>query len=319
MTMANMATTTTTGTVEAGTNPGAVYLSRLTAPLSRSTMSQALDVVAGIVSNGTMGAREFPWGSLRREHVQAVRAELLQARRPATVNKILSALRGVLEEAEGLGLIPLDDYRRAIGAIKNVKGETLPAGRSLSTMEISSLATVCHEDVSLAGARDGALLALLFVVGLRRAEAVSLDFEDVNLDEGTVRVVHGKGRKERLLPIDNGGLHALQGWARARGSAPGPFLLPVQKNGVAILRRMTAQSVYMALRKRASQARVSSFSPHDLRRSFASELLDRGADIVTVQKLMGHSSPTTTARYDRRGEATKRAAVKLLPFKWAPA
>ena len=78
--------------------------------------------------------------------------------------------------------------------------------------------------------------------------------------------------------------------------------------------RMHPDSVWRMLQNRADQAVLESFSPHDFRRTFCSDLLDAGVDIVTVQKLAGHASPVTTAKYDRRGEETKRRAVQNLKF-----
>lgn len=75
---------------------------------------------------------------------------------------------------------------------------------------------------------------------------------------------------------------------------------------------MTDQAVLLLLRRRATQAKIAAFTPHDPRQSFISDLLDAGADMVTVQKLAGHSNVQTTARYDRRGEEAKKRAVELL-------
>ncbi len=91
-------------------------------------------------------------------------------------------------------------------------------------------------------------------------------------------------------------------------------MCPIRKSGQLEFRHMCPDAVLKIVRRRAKQAGVDSFSPHDFRRTFCSDLLDAGIDIVTVQKLAGHASVETTARYNRRGEEVKRQAVQKLDF-----
>jgi integrase/recombinase XerD len=105
-----------------------------------------------------------------------------------------------------------------------------------------------------------------------------------------------------------------------RGAGPGPLCGPINKGGKLRLNEdgtpsgMTDQAVYNLLKKRAAQAGVPDFSPHDFRRTFVGDLLDRGVDLVTVQKLAGHAAVDTTGRYDRRPEAVKKQAAQKLHF-----
>ena len=104
-------------------------------------------------------------------------------------------------------------------------------------------------------------------------------------------------------------------WLKLRGEAPGPLLFPIRKGGEIQFRRMTDDGVLKILQRRAFLAGVDSFSPHDFRRTFCSDLLDAGVDIVTVQKLAGHASPVTTAFVrspGRRNETTGPAALRVL-------
>lgn len=105
---------------------------------------------------------------------------------------------------------------------------------------------------------------------------------------------------------EEGALDALSDWLSARGMEPGPLFLPVNKAGKIGTKRLTNQAIYNMLRKRALEAGLTRFSPHDLRRTFVSDLLDAGADIATVAKMAGHASMQTTARYDRRPEEAGR-------------
>lgn len=253
------------------------------------------------------------WAQMRYPHVQLIRAELITAYRPATTNKILSALRGVLEAAFNAGQMSAEDYQRAT-QVKSVRGETLPAGRDIDNEEIRALVDICRNDPSPAGVRDAAIIGVLYTCGLRRSELVGLNRDDIDPKDGKLTIQGGKGRKARTTYIAGGAWTVLKAWLNIRGAGSGALFNPVLKNGRVMERRMTAQAVYYMLKKRAEQADVDDFSPHDMRRTFVGNLLDQGADIATVAKLAGHANVNTTARYDRRSEETKRKAIELLDF-----
>src|SRR5687768_4755685 len=148
------------------TNPAVAYIAGLTSPRSRRVQRQALDGIASILTNSAMSAAEFPWHKLRYTHVAAVRSVLMDRYQPATVNRLLSALRRTLKEAWRLGYLTAEEYQRAAD-VANIKSETLPAGRSLSKSEIGSLLRVCAAGRSAAGTRDAAMILLLYGAGLR--------------------------------------------------------------------------------------------------------------------------------------------------------
>jgi site-specific recombinase XerD len=291
-------------------HPAAVYLARL-GPGSRRAMRQALDTIAAILTGGTFDADGPFWPALRYPHTAAVRAALAGRYRPATANKMLAALRGVLQECWRLGLMSAEEYQRARD-LKTIKAETLPRGRALTLGEIGSLFAVCAQDPRPAGARDAALIAVLYGGGLRRSEAVQLNLADYTPASAEIRVLAGKGRKDRVLFLTGGAAEALNDWLALRGDEPGPLFYAVRKGGAVVPRRLTDQAVMHILAQRGEQCGVLAFAPHDLRRSFITDLLEAGADTFVVQQLAGHSDPKTTKRYDRRGEGAKRKAAQLL-------
>ncbi|MDI9634364.1 tyrosine-type recombinase/integrase [Geitlerinema splendidum] len=293
-------------------HPAAVYVRSLSAG-SRPTMQQSLNAIAALLTNGECDAMTLNWAALDYQHTAAVQAALLETRSPATVKKMMAALKRVLKEATRLKLMDSDSYTMAIDLPK-IKDTRKLRGRALSSAEIGSLMKVCTDDPTLQGIRDAALIAILRGSGLRRAEVVKLELKDLNLDTGALEVRQGKGGKDRTVYLPESAIAYLQPWLSHRGDTPGPLLCPIHKGGYIEWRHLTPQAVLLIVQKRASQAGVEQFSPHDFRRTFCSDLLDAGVDIVTVQKLAGHSSPVTTAKYDRRGEETKRRAVQKLGF-----
>jgi integrase/recombinase XerD len=286
-------------------HPSEAYLTRLS-PGSRDTMRGALDTIAGLLTAGAR-ADTFAWQTLRLEHTQAVRTALAERYAPATANRMLAALRGVLQEAWRLGLMSRDDQARAADLAK-VRGERVVRGRALSTQEIQALLDAC--DSSPAGLRDRALLWILYGCGLRRAELAAIDVKDLERDGGLR--VHGKGNKERRVYLRAEAVQAIEAWLECRGRAPGALFWALDRGHHGA--RLTDDGVFAVLARLARTAKVESFTPNDLRRTFISELLDSGEHVSTIQALAGHASMETTAMYDRRDmEVRKRRAVNKLP------
>jgi len=275
-------------------------------------MRTALRTIATVI-DPTADELSFPFQRLDHAHVSAIRSRLAERHAPATSNRMLAALRGVIKAAFKLGLIDADHRERAC-SIDPVRGSRVVKGRALSQGELRALFEVC-EPSSPGGARNAVLIALLYGCGLRRAEAVALDLEHFDTTTGRL-VVSGKGNKERHVFVNNGSREALDAWLAHRGDQPGPLFMPVNKGGRVLHRRMADQAVAELVVRLARKANVATFSPHDLRRSMISDMLDAGADIVAVAALAGHSSPAITAKYDRRGERARRKAAELIhvPF-----
>lgn len=307
--LAPTTTTITTGT-PARQNAAIVYLASL-AEGSRRAMGGALNRIAALLVDGA-DIETLPWGSLRYQHTQAIRAALADNCGAPTANQALAALRGTLKAAWRLGQMNADEYMAAVDlqAVKAEKPEQA-AGRALTLGELMGLVGVCA-DGTKAGARDAAMLAVAYSCGLRRSEIVGLDLADYA--DGVLTVRHGKGNKSRTIPIANGAAAALGDWLAVRGDAPGALFVRIRQGDRLTDARLTTQAIYHVFTERAEQAGVKEFSPHDMRRTFAGDLLDAGADISTVQRMMGHANVATTAGYDRRGERAKKQAASKLHF-----
>lgn len=298
------------------TDAAAAYLTSLQSPASRRTMRSSLDTVARLL--GHAGMETCPWARLRHEHLQALRTILAERYAPTTANKHLHAVRGVLRQAFLLRQLSADAWQR-VRELKPVRGSRPPAGRALSYGEVEALFRAC-ETGTRQGARDAALVALLYGCGLRRAEALGVDLADLDLadlDRGAATVVvRGKGNKHRVAPVPPGTRAALAAWLAVRQSSPGPLITSVLVGWRGRPRRLSEAHAALALDRLARAAGLRHFSPHDLRRTYASHLLDRGVDLAMVKQLMGHASIATTTKYDHRAAAeAARAAMGLhVPF-----
>jgi len=238
-----------------------------------------------------------------------VRAQLVERYAPATVNKILSALRGLLKTCWRLGLMDAETYARAAD-VANVRAKTLPSGRAVERDEVRALFAAC--DDSPAGRRDAAMLAILYGGGLRRAELCGLDLDDFDAGECLVTVRAGKGRRDRRVFLSRPACRLVKKWIAARGAEDGPLFCPINSTGAVRITRLRGEAVRYILQRRQRQAGLTGITPHGFRRGYVSTLLSAGVDVFTVQRLAGHADAVTTARYDRRGEGERRRAAAQL-------
>jgi integrase/recombinase XerC len=178
----------------------------------------------------------------------------------------------------------------------------------LTTKEIQQLLSAPPANEPL-GLRDRAILETMYSAGLRVSETVAVDDEDLDLAEQLVRI-RGKGRRERLAPLGRYAIEALEQWLARRQLAGdvGPQR-PVFVNKFG--RRLTTRSVARMLQKYLTQTGLDlRTTPHTLRHSFATHLLDRGADIRSVQELLGHKSLVTTQIYTHVSTSGLRQAYQ---------
>ena len=229
----------------------------------------------------------------RREHLFQYLAERgAQQYAPRSNARLLSPLRAFYAQPSRLGAIHEDPA----ALLESPKlGRSLP--KALSESEVEALLRAPAVDTP-AGLRDRAMVELMYAAGLRVSELVALPAAAVNLRQGVLRV-RGKGNKERLVPMGEEAQHWLERYlADARPALAGKRqreLLFLSRNAEGLSRQQFWSTVKtLALRAGIDAARVS---PHGLRHSFATHLLNHGADLRALQMLLGHSSLSTTQIY----------------------
>lgn len=293
-------------------NPAQGYIIGLPSAASRRTMSSFLNIVARML--GFTSLQSCAWDSLRRHHIRGL-LEMLQisGRAPATINTYLSALKGTIREAWITKQIDTESYQQIL-AIRAVRGSRLTRGRALASEEIHALFRCCDEDSACKGPRDAAILAVMIGCGLRRSEVIHLDYASI-LPREQALLVRGKGNKERLTFMPDSVWRRIYMWTETiRGEQDGPLFTRIRIGDSVTYERMTPQAVYHILSERRNQSGIDECAPHDLRRTFASMMLDNGEDLITVRDAMGHASVTTTQKYDRRSDERLRRAASKLKF-----
>lgn len=287
--------------------------------LSERSKENALDALrrlTRILSGGASSDPEgVPWPTIDFETATALRAALFDktlsgAITPGTANLTLAHMRGLIRTMYNMKFVgPHQNEWTHSGALKNIRGSRTPRGRALTVREERDLRTAARKLNGYRGTMLDTAIVLAVGGGLRREEVVTLTVDGFGPEELSIV---GKGNKERILPVDAQMRDAGDAWLGCRSDlAPSHaalFCSPQRPE-----KEMSRRSFWSLVRAAAHEAFGDSnpcdeqcrcfkivTGPHDFRRTFATRLLDQGLDIRQLQVLMGHESPETTARYDKR-------------------
>jgi integrase/recombinase XerD len=281
------------------TNPLTVYLHTL-APSGRRSMASLLKGAVKCIDRGAC-LDSFEWTSLGYEDLVKVRFRLTNKRLSFhSVNATLSALKGVIKTCFNMGLLDADTMLRAC-AVKLVKGESLPAGKALVQQETRLLLKTANQGKGMIALRNRALLYVLIDTGIRRDELVNLRLADYRPQTSELVVRHGKGNRQRIVSLSKPCACRLAQWMKQLEGPSSPIFCRIRKSQQLTDKPLSAQAVYNIVTSLSKQAGIGCCTPHDLRRTFITNQLEKGVDINRVSKMAGHCDITTTAIYDRRG------------------
>lgn len=284
------------------------YISGL-APSGRRGITSLLNRSASILKRGA-DAAGYPWEQLNYASVAKVRAALLDdGYAVSSVNMALSALRGVAQTAFNLNCLEAETLAR-IRSVKRVSGDIQRKGRALDKSEICALFHAAKQHPQqVRRCRDTAIVLTLCGTGLRAGELVKLERRDY--DNGILIVRQGKGRKYREIHVADAVDKAIRAWLKVVANEPDAALFNrIQRNGKVASQPLTTTGLTGILAELQQTSGIARFTPHDMRRTFITRLLEQGVDINTVRQLAGHSDISTTTRYDYRGESMKISASR---------
>jgi integrase/recombinase XerC len=235
------------------------------------------------------GGTDVRLEAIEGDHIRSYLSHLMKRATRATAQRHLAAIKGFFR------------YREvSAGAANPSRGLSSPRREKhlpsiLREKEVSHLIGDQPAEGDRAGFRDRAMVETLYSSGLRISELVALNWADLDLETGMIRVRHGKGNKERIVPVGEPAIAALDAW-RQNMPANTTHRAPIFTNlrGARISTRSVELIVQRLLARSGVQNRIT---PHGLRHSFATHLLDHGADLRSIQEMLGHTSLTTTQRY----------------------
>jgi integrase/recombinase XerD len=292
-------------------NPAQVYVASLRTKQSRQTAVTAMGRLLSVFGHPEAEWWTFPWWKVTAQETTIAQDAILVRYSPSTSRLTMCVLRRLLLECYRLELMTADVYHRAI-LLPKIKAESAPVGRMLKAEEVHALVDridgMGGDDY---GAMAGAVFAAALGGGLRREELAVLPVTAFSADGSSLRVM-GKGQKVRDQRLPAWASARIRTWLERRGERASSPTMFLRTQGFKLKdHEPSVWSIWSLIVATGRSAGVAPFTPHDLRRTFASRMLDV-ADLSITRKAMGHKSASTTARYDRRDDDRMAEAIDKL-------
>jgi integrase/recombinase XerC len=255
---------------------------------------------------------EFDPSKLDETDVKAWMLDMIenQKQSPRSVKRKLSALRSFYKYLLRLKKVPRDITARVIAPKADKPLPVFFREEEMQAEEARSALTMEQSDGSYESVRDNLIIEVLYQTGMRQAELLGLQDSDWDLEQGQVRIF-GKRRKERVVPIGENLIRQIKEYMQIRDAE----IEPLPMGNRPFFPRLTKSSLYRIVRSRMGEvSTLKKHSPHVLRHTFATAMLDNGADIRTIQTLLGHASLSTTQVYTHTTfEQIKRVYMETHP------
>jgi site-specific recombinase XerD len=287
-------------------NPAVIFALSQNSTNSTNNTLTVINRLCALINN--TDHLSFNWYTVDYTDLMFLREKLVNKDLKITsINCYISTFKSVCREAWRLDLIKTSVFMR-IDDIKNIKGKSLTSGRAIALTDLLKAVSFSspehHKKTKIC--RDSALIALGYSTGLRAFELASLRFEHLSNDTITTT---RKGRVDSVIYLPFFALLHLKKWLSIRGGQDGFLFNEIKKGGRIVDKGIHSRSINDLIEQRCIDCNIKRFTPHDLRRSFATHLLSAGTDIFTVQKLLGHKSISTTQIYDKRDTSAQIEAV----------
>jgi len=275
----------------------------------RSTASNLNNAVKFFTQDEGIQHDNYDWAALSDESIRRLVANLTRTERsPQTINSYLSSLKGVAKLAAKNGVISKEMLSQIL-EIKSISGTHNKGGKAIAKLDIHKLIDRCLYEDSNKSLRDSAIMAVFYGTGIRRSSLAALQVANY-IPSRSVIVAKGKGNVISDKPLNPRIKDMLEHWLDLRGRDAGPMFTRILKGGKVTKNAISEQAIYNIITERCKQFGLEHHSPHDLRHSFATELLKNNVDIKTVQEMMDHKQISTTEKYLHSSREDKENAVK---------